>query len=214
VLETSHIVWNLFLAFIPVGLSAGIALVYLRFPDMRSKWWIWAPLGLCWLGFLPNTAYLITEWRHFIEYVVKSPMDVRAAAHDHHTLMSFLALATFYVVYSGSGLIAFSMSIWPIAQIVKPRWTMRAAFFYVCAVGVYLGLIQRLNTWDIVYHPRRVLRASTDTLAHPTLLILTIVFAAALWLSYWVFEVFVEGLVHRVRRMLRINDERVFLPLN
>jgi uncharacterized membrane protein len=201
VLETSHILWNLFLAFVPVLLAALIACVYLWCPNLRKRWWVWAPLGLLWLGFLPNTAYLLTEWRHFIEYVVASPVDVRAAAHDRGALLSFLALATFYVVYSGSGLLAFSMAIWPVAQLAKPKWLTKAVFFYLCAAGVYLGLIDRLNTWDIFYHPKWVVSSALGAMAHPLLLLLTFGFAAVLWLNYWVFEVFVDGLLPRLRQM-------------
>ena len=168
-IEPSHTIWNLFLAFIPVVLSGLIAGLYWSMPQLRKRWWVWAPLGLLWLGFLPNTAYLLTEWRHFIEYIVKYPVNVRAAAHDRGALLSFLALATFYVVYSGCGLLSFSMSIWPIEQLIKPGRLAKTVFFYLCAMGVYLGLVQRLNTWDIVYHPKLVLRLAIAAVSNPML---------------------------------------------
>lgn len=200
-LDVSHIVWNVYLAFLPVGLSAIIAIVYRWFPNIRKVWWIWPPLVILWLGFLPNAAYLITEWRHFIDLISRDPDMIRSGMRDKQTLLDFLGLATFYVIYSGTGLLTFSMSIWPLAQITRPRWWAKLVFFLLCALGVYLGLIKRLNTWNLWTRPIAVLHYSLDALSHPVLLLLIIGLAAALWLNYWVFEVFVDGLMLRLRNL-------------
>ena len=176
-----------------------MAAIYKFDSKLRNRRWIWWPLGALWLVFLPNTAYLLTEWRHFLEYVVNSPGEVRAAEYDSYALIDFLSLSTFYVVYSGAGLLAFAMSIWPIERMCKPGPFAKAAFFFLCAIGVYLGLIRRLNTWDVLYHPRRVLVAAIDATQHPVVFALMIGFAAVMWLTYWIFGVFVDGLRMRLR---------------
>jgi uncharacterized membrane protein len=66
---------NLVLAFIPVviacymrrGIDSDVAV------RKRARWWIWGPVGLVWLLFLPNTAYVLTDWRHYLAAVAGDP---------------------------------------------------------------------------------------------------------------------------------------------
>src|SRR5215212_453784 len=67
---TGFLIWNLFLAWIPVFFAAGFAGVH------RRVWLL--PLGLGWVAFLPNSPYLVTDlvhlggrielWRHVLQY--------------------------------------------------------------------------------------------------------------------------------------------------
>ena len=63
-----NVAWNLFLAVIPVALAFAIARGARR--DMREagriRWGLWLPLGVVWLAFLPNSCYLLTEWRQLL----------------------------------------------------------------------------------------------------------------------------------------------------
>jgi uncharacterized membrane protein len=194
---TSHILWNLFLAVIPVFLSFTIAALYQGFPKLRGAWWLWTPLALLWFGFLPNAAYLVTEWRHFIEYIVLDPDQVRAAKYDKRGLVYFLSMSIFYVLYSGIGLLTLSLSLWPLDRILRVSRAFKAVFFFICGLGVYMGLIRRLNTWDLWDRPALVFRTGLDALSHPLLVALIVSFALAIWLNYWIFEVFVDGLLSR-----------------
>ncbi|UQE76924.1 DUF1361 domain-containing protein [Gordonia sp. PP30] len=66
------LIWNLFLAWIPLAFALAFAVV-------RRRIWL-LPLGLLWLAFLPNAPYLITDlvhlregydlWRHVLQYGV------------------------------------------------------------------------------------------------------------------------------------------------
>jgi uncharacterized membrane protein len=62
--HSGWIVWNLFLAFIPLALSFWL---FIRFSKKRSPlWWVgW----LIFIAFLPNTAYLLTDIIHLIEAI-------------------------------------------------------------------------------------------------------------------------------------------------
>jgi uncharacterized membrane protein len=204
-LEPSHVAWNLFLALIPVLLAVSIAGLNWRFPALRAKWWVWAPLGLLWLGFLPNTCYLLTEWRHFLDLITRDSPFVRSAAHDKNDLVWLIALIAFYVLYTGIGLLSFSMAIWPLDRLVRAGKMLKALFFSACSLGVYLGLIKRLNTWDAWRHPLTVVLAALHTLTNPFLLVLIVAFAGVIWLNYWIFEVFVDGLLARSRRGTQVQ---------
>ncbi|MBV9786769.1 MAG: DUF1361 domain-containing protein [Chloroflexi bacterium] len=202
-----HIEWNLLLALVAPVLSLVIGYGWWRKPALRQKIWIWLPLLVVWLCFLPNTCYLLTEWRHFLETITADPATVRAAAHDKDALLRFLAQATFYFCYSAAGLLTFSMAIWPIDRIFRPAIWQKLVFFLLCALGVYLGLIRRLNTWDVLYHPKTVLRESISAVSHPTLILLTAAFAGVIWFNYWIFEVFIDGLLIRLRRSRRMRRQ-------
>ncbi|WP_110472518.1 DUF1361 domain-containing protein [Williamsia limnetica] len=67
---SKFLIWNLFLAWIPLLFALGFSIV-------RSRWLL-AVLGVGWLAFLPNAPYLITDlvhlregyelWRHVLQY--------------------------------------------------------------------------------------------------------------------------------------------------
>ena len=58
---TRFLIWNLFLAWIPVFFAAGFAAVH------RRVWLL--PFSLGWLAFLPNSPYLVTDLVHLGEGV-------------------------------------------------------------------------------------------------------------------------------------------------
>src|SRR5689334_1154948 len=50
--------WNLFLAWVPYGLSLGASYLWARGLDRR---WAMAPLACAWLIVFPNAPYLLTD---------------------------------------------------------------------------------------------------------------------------------------------------------
>ena len=72
-------------------------------------------------------------------------------------------------------------------------------FFLLTSLGVYLGLIVRLNSWDIVTRPGRVLDIAVRAVLNPLLLETILVFAFLLWLLYETVDIWVDGLMDRLR---------------
>src|SRR5262245_53920983 len=72
--------WNVFLAVIPVGLAyAAAGLMHLT--TRRRAPWLWlavAPVLALWLIFLPNSCYLFTEPRHLLKAVEHDNLWTRA----------------------------------------------------------------------------------------------------------------------------------------
>jgi len=203
------IVGNLTLALIPVALAFAIArglgrdLAALR----RIRWGLWLPLLAVWLLFLPNTCYLLTEWRHFLcdihDRDVYYPV-YGLGQYPPAATFGLLGLALFYFAYTGAGLAAFFLALWPLHRLARQHWgraagPARATVCLLCALGVSLGLVSRFNSWDIV-HPARasaILSTALRTLASPLLLASVCIFAAVLWLLYALFEVGLAGLAAR-----------------
>ncbi|MDQ2800339.1 MAG: DUF1361 domain-containing protein [Armatimonadota bacterium] len=208
--------WNLFLAVIPVFLAFAIARGARR--DMRAtgrvRWGLWLPLGVVWLVFLPNSCYLLTEWRHYLETLTRSPLY--AQAHQSRDgQLDFFITTGFYLFYSGAGLLAFFLAIWPLDRLTRRRlgWggaLLRPLIFPLCALGVYLGLTRdRFNTWDLVNAQKLtpILAMIGQVFHRPLALSMILLFGAVLWLFYAAFDIWMDGAAWRLaRRHAREKD--------
>ena len=136
--------WNLFLAFIPACLA--VALFWP--PHRRTVWW-WCGVGVFVL-FLPNAPYVITDLIHMRP-------DAANAASDGVLVFGVLPL---YAAFVAVGFCFFLVCLELIVREVQttridiPRWTIELTTYAVCAFGIVLGRMARLNSWDTVQHPR------------------------------------------------------------
>ena len=202
-----NVVWNLFLALIPVGLAFAIARGVRgdRHATGRVRWAVWLPLAFVWLVFLPNSCYLLTEWRHYLDTLTQSQLF--AQAHENRDgRVDFFLTTAFYLLYSGAGLLAFFLAVWPLDRLTRRRLgpagaAARVLIFPLCALGVYLGLMRgRFNSWDLVNGERLagVLNTAAQVAHRPFLLGLILSFGAILWLFYALFDVWMDGLAWRL----------------
>ena len=145
---TRFLVWNLFLAWIPLGLA-------LWFSVIRRGWALWL-VGSVWLAFLPNAPYLVTDlvhlgdrqhglWRHVLQF---------GFAAWTGTLLGVVSLRVVHL------------------SIERRRgraagWLLVAASTGLCAVGVVIGRFQRWNSWDIVTRPAAIAASTLDWVRSP-----------------------------------------------
>jgi uncharacterized membrane protein len=205
--DPQNVIWNLFLAIIPVALGFVIAAGMRR--QKRSggaiSWLFWLALLLIWLVFLPNTCYLLTEWRHYLATIVTSPVYLEAQT-SRPIFIDFLLMTGFYLLYTGCGLLTFFLAVWPLDRLARRRlrnwvWPLQALIFALCALGVYLGLIDRFNSWDLA-HPARlyaILETSLRVQQRPLLFGFILGFGAILWLLYTFFDIWMDGAAWRLR---------------
>ncbi|HEY3379518.1 MAG TPA: DUF1361 domain-containing protein, partial [Armatimonadota bacterium] len=161
-------------------------------------------LAIAWFAFLPNTCYLLTEWRHFLEALQATNFYVSWTGQRDVMSMLTLIIATIsYLCYSLFGLIAFALSIRPVARLLKDRgiatWLFALPFFSLMSLGVYLGLELRFNSWDILTRPWLILTAIHHAISRPILLLIIFIFGLFLWLVYWLFDIWFDGLALRLR---------------
>jgi uncharacterized membrane protein len=139
------LVWNLFLAWVPYGLSLWIAASRER-TGGRVRWW-WVPVGVVWLLFFPNAPYLLTDLVH-LQKVRPFPLW-----YDLALLLSF--------AWAGCFLAVASLRTMQLVVRDVVGWAGSWLFVIVVAglsgLGIYLGRFLDWNSWDIVTQPRAVL---------------------------------------------------------
>ncbi|MBU8896827.1 DUF1361 domain-containing protein [Corallococcus sp. M34] len=173
------LLWNLILAWLPYLLALAARWLMVR---GQERWWSLGPLAVAWLALFPNAPYLLTDFIHLSQRPVV-PMWFDAA------LLALFA-ATGWLL----GLL--SLEIWK--HWLQRRWGPVGAWAFValtsllCGYGIYLGRVERWNSWDVLADPRRLLSAvhahATAPGDFPYLLGVTVLFAALLLLSYAAFE--------------------------
>ncbi len=173
------LLWNLFLAWVPYLLALGAGLLQARGQD---RWWNMPPLAVGWLLLFPNAPYLLTDLIHL------RPRPGVPLWFDAALLALFAA--------SGWLLGLLSLEVWK--RWLEARLGRVGAWSFVlgCSVltgyGIYLGRVERWNSWDVLTEPRGLFEAVLTHLrapaSHPHLLGLTAVFALLVFVSYAAFE--------------------------
>lgn len=181
----AFLVWNLMLAWAPYLLSLGARVLMVR---GRERWWNLGPLAVAWLALFPNAPYLVTDFVH-LRQRPGVPLWFDA------TLLALFA-ATGWLL----GLL--SLEVWK--RWLQRRWGPAGAWAFVafvsllCGYGIYLGRVERWNSWDVLTDPGSLLAAVhahvSAPAAFPHLPGLTVLFAALLLLSYAAFEALRERL--------------------
>jgi len=134
------LIWNLFLAWLPL-LFAFWLKNYLK----ENGWFNWKAgiLTLLWLGFLPNSFYLVTDFIH-----LKNTGEV-----------SLLYDAVMFMSYAWNGLILGFVSVFlvhgELLKRLRPSLVSKLilGIFILCSFAIYLGRYLAWNTWDIVINP-------------------------------------------------------------
>jgi uncharacterized membrane protein len=170
----TFLVWNLFLAWIPL-----IVAVYMQL-YMRNKpvnWLYFTVGGLLWLLFLPNAPYIITDLLHL---------------RGNSTVpVWFDSLLVFS--YAMAGLQAGLFSLYIMQQLIEKvlgrniSYMMITLCVWLASYGVYLGRFGRWNSWDLFTNPVWLLMDSLRQLTNPTAIKMTIAFACILTFFYLLF---------------------------
>lgn len=183
------ILWNLFLAFIPLALSFWL---YRRHSYSRSVlWWV---AFVVFIAFLPNAPYLLTDIIHLIRGTGQVATWVIA--------LFFIPLHVFAILL---GFEAYVVSLINQAYYLKRQGAGRFILaselltHALCAVGIFLGRFRRYNSWDLVTDPDRILVATLDDLTSKLPLVVMIITFIILTAMYWIFKQITLGLALRAR---------------
>src|SRR5438552_2277166 len=128
--------WNLFLAAVPVILGYALAWGLAGRGKQRNlPLFVCAPLALAWLAFLPNTCYLLTEWRHLL-FDDRWASLLESGHVDRYAMLWTAKWALFFLAYSGAGLLLFVLGVRPME-----RWMRSAGMFWPIYAPIFFCLI-------------------------------------------------------------------------
>jgi uncharacterized membrane protein len=148
------LLWNLFLAWLPLLVSMA-ALLLTRVAKGGSLAIGLALLGIAWLLFYPNAPYLTTDFIHLI-------LSPNVARYDMEGLLLWYDLVLFFL-FSWCGLLLGYLSMRHFHSIVSHYinawlgWAFVLIVSFLGGFGVYLGRVERLNSWDVLFSPFRLI---------------------------------------------------------
>lgn len=154
-MEFWYLMWNLLLAWVPFGLS-----LWLRKLLRTQSWANWLPLVVTavWLGFLPNTFYMLTDYIHL--------QDVPRVDQIYDVAMFTALIAT------GVSLGFASLAIVHIELrrrlSATSAWRVVALILFLTSFAIYVGRDLRWNTWDIITSPAGILFDISERIINPT----------------------------------------------
>lgn len=150
------LIWNTFLAWIPVGLAVMLDLISAGTRNRSLKMILLLGIGLLWLFFYPNAAYLLTDLLHpFHRYPIESDFWWENSFWNHLFTVLFTALL---------GLALGIVSLASVHGLVRQSlgkfagWAFAVIVLLLSSFGVYLGRFIRWNSWDILQEPFYVLK--------------------------------------------------------
>ncbi|MFK7970794.1 MAG: DUF1361 domain-containing protein [Bacteroidia bacterium] len=160
------LVWNLFLAWIPLIISSGVK-------SLKGGGFIWL---IPWLLFLPNAPYILTDLLH---------LRPRPASPYWFDLIILTSSAI-------TGLMIGITSLMQVEKLIRsqlPSWFTHLSVLGICLLtgfGIYLGRFQRWNSWDLISHPLRLLRDAASLLTQIEPMSFTLTFGLFIALIYQV----------------------------
>lgn len=179
------LIWNLFLAWVPLGFAW-----VLRQNLERYRWQSPSSLVLTflWLGFLPNSFYVVSDFIH-----LKPTGEV-----------SLLYDVVMFASFTFSAYVAGFLSLYMVhKELLKRLPSLNASgvvagVLLACSFAIYLGRSLRWNTWDVLVNPAGLLFDVSDRIinpgAHPQAIVTTGTFFILLSTMYLVIWQFVSAL--------------------
>lgn len=148
------LLWNLFLAWLPLLVSIFTVMMARHFKGKGSAMLL-ILCGVVWLLLYPNAPYLTTDFIHLIA-------DPNYGYGHSDRLLLWYDLVTFFL-FSWCGLLLGYLSMKHFHSLVSHYlnewigWTFIVIVSFLGGFGVYLGRVVRLNSWDVVSSPFRLI---------------------------------------------------------
>ena len=181
-----YLLWNLVLAMIPLLLANGIAGLFEHQRRLRALMVI---LGLLWLVFLPNSFYLITDFLHIENSSFQNNYSTAPQQIAFSEIFNLILFASFI----WTGYLCGFVSVRKIHRVIDQVFGTMAGFgavvgaFLMSSVGVYIGRVIRLNSWDVFVSPLQTFHRITDPALNfrpIEVLVFLGLFTGLLWVIY------------------------------
>lgn len=170
----AFLAWNLVLAVAP----AVAAWLFTKAAGRGMHAVIQYALFALWLLFLPNAPYVLTDFQHLghsRNVPVWYDVVLMASCAGTALLLCYVSLADVQAV---------------IARRFSARlgWALAAVSLFLSGFGIFLGRFLRLNSWDVLVNPLRIVSSTVHWLSHPLpraeALSVTLLYGITLLLGY------------------------------
>lgn len=193
--NTPWMLYNLSLAVIPVFL--GWWMLYVKNSLMKLV------LFGVWLSFVPNTIYIFTDIIHILK--------------DAARVNSFFELFVISMQYTGlltAGFITYILALYPVDRLIraitqgknkkhkkheKSRLNVIIILNFLIGVGIVLGRVYRLNSWDILMEIEKVIVSTLSLFTTPSMIVLSLFFGIVANFVYFGFKKKIVNLILRER---------------
>jgi len=166
--------WNLFLAWIPIFI---VLWLENKVKIKALQQWEVLTASLIWLLFFPNSPYIITDLVHL--------QSLSGNTYWHYQIMIF----TYAFVSLACGLLSlyWIQKVW--TQVFSLNWSniFTLGAIVLSGYGIFLGRIERWNSWDFFVHPFSLLKHMIYSIKNPTAILMTFEFSLFIGLAYWMF---------------------------
>ncbi|WP_142414091.1 DUF1361 domain-containing protein [Hathewaya massiliensis] len=169
----TFMIWNIFLAWIPFGVSTCIYKISIK-EEKKNYVFPILVLGVVWLFFYPNTNYLFTDLMHFSSHKFYIPNPKYSPYNGEPKILfndNFNIWIDFFIMVLGAwlGYILGFLSLYLNMEIIKIKLSKFASWIFVIIVNIlsgfaiYLGRFIRFNSWDI-FNPKIVLKILNENI--------------------------------------------------
>ena len=153
-IDYKFLIWNLFLAWIPLILSISIGYIYAFHKRSVFRKIYLLFLGLIWVAVYPNCPYIITDYIHL--------SGIRYYISNIGYTMNFILWYDFIMIslFILTGFLLGFISLYMVQTLLTDRFNKWIGSIFVGGVlflssfGIYLGRFIRWNSWDIVFKPK------------------------------------------------------------
>ncbi|SHJ92820.1 Uncharacterized membrane protein [Clostridium cavendishii DSM 21758] len=153
------LIWNLFLAWIPLIFSIIIGYTYAFYKQNIFRKIYLLILGVVWVVFYPNSPYIVTDFIHLsgIEYYFRN----LGYSMNFILWYDFIMIALFIL----TGFLLGFISLYMIQMLLIDKfnkcigWLFVVFIMFLSSFGIYLGRFVRWNSWDIVVKPTTVINS-------------------------------------------------------
>ncbi len=176
----SFLVWNLFLAWIPLGIAYT---AYVMAWKRRVVSLVIAVAAFLWLIFFPNAPYILTDFQH-----LGQPSQAVPIWFD----------VILVVWFSWTGLLLGVLSLYLMQELVHREfgrvigWAFVFAVSFLSGLGIFMGRFLRWNSWDILQQPSDIFYGLVQGARDPSLTSIgvTALFGALFLFVYLTFYTF------------------------
>lgn len=178
--------YNILLSLIPCFLAYKMGQIYQlkKWPNLGlGGQVVFLVLFLLWFFTFPNTAYLITDIRHLVNYC-DNPGLLRVCRNEAY-------LVPIFFTYALIGVPTFYYALSRMSKVLRRLFNKTVGKLFplfmipITVIGVMLGLVGRYNSWDIAWEPFKILHTTFKYLSDPIMLLNIGSYTVMLYLIYF-----------------------------